>query len=164
MKWGVRKARSRSGKTPDNRTPEQKSADRKEVASKVIKTAVVLGMGALIARSVIRQHQATKLSEIRKMQSNVAATKRLFDAQKGIKINNLNKAFNAGKITREQGFKIGANIEKQAKVKTFKSEAATINALRQRMAANNTAANGDLKKWYERSQTPIHLREYLKVD
>jgi hypothetical protein len=163
MQWGRRKARTSGGKKPDTRTPEQKSADRKETAFKVARAAVVIGVGGLLVKSIINQHQATKLGDIRRMQSNVDATKRLMDAQKGLKIDNLNRAFNAGKITREQGFKIGANIEKQAKVKTWKSERATLEALKKSTSRLNSEANGDLKKWYERSQTPLHLREYLST-
>lgn len=145
MKWGVRKARSRSGKTPDNRTPEQKSADRKELAFKVAKASIAVGVGALVLKSIINQNRSMKMGDIRRSQINTKIDPRFFDSIKNIKMGNVPKTPKTTKIS-------------------FKSEAATLASLRQRMSANNKAANGDLKKWYERSQTPIHLREYLKVD
>jgi hypothetical protein len=143
MRWGVRKARSERVKRPDTRTPEKRSADRKKAAFKVAKAAVVIGVGALLVRSIINQHQGMKLGDMRRSQSSIKIGRNFAN----------DPLFKTLKVS---------DMASKPKV-SWKSEKATLEALKKNHARLNGEANVDLKKWYERSQTPLHLREYLSV-
>ena len=102
------------------------------------KAVVAIGAGALMVGVILKTRSDVKLS---KSNPSLDKVTKFLDAQKNIKI---------------------TSVKSAPKFKTRTNKAA-LDQLKVRHAVLNTAANGDLKRWYERSQTPIHLREYLKV-
>lgn len=100
MHWGVRKDES-----SNNKSGEKKPIFTKERLEKAASIAAAgLVIGGAVAAAIAQRNENVKMRDVRKSLSEYHASKRLFDQRRHIKLTQINKAVNAGNVSREHGF------------------------------------------------------------
>lgn len=170
MRWGVRKARDtsvdKSGQKKERKklTPQQKQL-------LVVGGIVAASAGAIIAGHILGQNNSRKVSSLNNVRSlsEIKRIEALGNLNKVLstpvsRINNVQKpgAIPMGPVSKARQ-KLQEDVHRMgtARLKKRGSEQVTIDLLKKRHTELNKAANGDLRRWYERSQTPLHRRSYL---
>jgi hypothetical protein len=109
MRWGVRNSKSTQSSSSNRTKSNTNSEKSKSKMSESKKVAIVGGImlaGTALAAILIKRNSNLKISDINKRLSNVEASRRLIDANGGIKLENINKAYREKKITTKQAYKL----------------------------------------------------------
>lgn len=159
MKWGVRNARSSSSpKKP--KTPEQKKATRDKIL-KGIEIAGVVAAGAIIANYMVKKHSATKMKQVKSMQSNLAQTKRLMDQKQGVFMRDLGKQVRSGKVSPGNYDPLRKSLDRNIVAETVRRSKQVGEDVASRQNASTRLVNKQLKVWFDQAQVPLHAREYI---
>ena len=118
QKWGVRRAKRNAAREARGEKPTLTGfSPRKELA-----IGVGIAAGSVLVANALKRHGTKKaaLAAATKQRSSDEATKRLFQAAGGIKMNKINEAFRRGDINERQGWKLAGLSARQTRSKILR--------------------------------------------
>jgi hypothetical protein len=114
MHWGIRN---------DKESSDPRFSKKQKV---IAGAAVTAAVGAALAGAYLKKNSNIRAADLRKRTSQFEASRRVWDAHRGVKLNEINRGFNNGTINSDQGWRLSALLDRNRDTR-LRSVAANLN-------------------------------------